>query len=180
VTNRDAPGTEGFVQIARPYPNAPTRIDASCSNFRLSLQSQQSLLVSNSPRKPGNTLCLATMSSPASRRTQRSSATPRRNVRSSLAPHNSSPGQQLRSEASRSSGLTPQRANGNIPTSSPLFYRSSPAGSATNSNGIVRSSPLRQDEDGVNGDSTPRASRPTVAGKKLQPTFQFSIPLTNK
>jgi hypothetical protein len=117
--------------------------------------------------KPGNTLDLSTMSSPASRRTQRSSATPRRSARSSLAPHNSSPGQQLRSEASRSSGLTPQRANGNIPTSSPLFFRSSPAGSATNSYGIGRSSPLRQDEDGVNGDSTPRASRPTVAGKKI-------------
>ena len=126
-----------------------------------------------------NLTSLSVMSSPASRRSQRTSATPRRSTRSSLAPQSSpaaqSPGQQLLSEASQPqsddgpSRLTPQP--GNIPTSSPLFFRSSPAGPAAN--GLNGSSPMPNG----NEETTPRASRATIAG--MYESFAFCNTITD-
>ncbi|KAF2835085.1 MCM-domain-containing protein [Patellaria atrata CBS 101060] len=107
------------------------------------------------------------MSSPASRRSQRNSATPRRNPLSSQAPQSSPAGadQQLRFEASQASGhggsqATPiaSRLRQNIASSSPLFFNSSPANGSGAANGAPPSSPLRQRSDVTDGDRTPRAS----------------------
>ncbi|KAF2457628.1 MCM2/3/5 family-domain-containing protein [Lineolata rhizophorae] len=116
------------------------------------------------------------MSSPASRRTQRASAsaTPRRSGRGSRAPQSSpapsrvTADDQLLSEASQvsdragpASQSTPRAggAGGLQPpqTSSPLFFLSSPANGAGPVNGDMSSSPLRSDRD-----MTPRASRQAI------------------
>ncbi|KAF2227870.1 MCM2/3/5 family-domain-containing protein [Elsinoe ampelina] len=120
------------------------------------------------------------MSSPASRRT----ATPRRSNQSA-APESSplqpgfGPDDQLRSEASQASNRqqsqetprgnrTSQETSQNPPTSSPLFYQSSPANGAASrslngalnvANGIGMSSPLRMSsEPPVDDAQTPRPS----------------------
>ena len=118
------------------------------------------------------------MSSPTQRRSQRSSAsaTPRRDQREPEAPGSSpmqtgfGPDNQLRSEASQASDLSLQvpgqgtpRANGAQapPSSSPLFFRSSPANAAAN--GVNVSSPLGQPPSS-DGGQTPRASGQTIGG----------------
>ena len=111
-----------------------------------------------------------TMSSPASRRTQRSSATPRRSTRNSAVP--SSPlargaEDQLRSEASqpRSSAQgTPRnhRVAQNVAASSPLFFNSPANGSSASANGAASSPPMIHSD--VDGDRTPRASGMNMGG----------------
>ena len=129
------------------------------------------------------------MSPPASRRSNRNSlnGTPRRSARNSDAPmSDASPpdadaaNDQLQSEADQAGEqTTPQagaRSSQNTsqsqapPTSSPLFFRSSPAGSQSQSqsqslnvpaaNGVNGSSPLRQQSDAASSQDgrTPRAS----------------------
>ncbi|GME41062.1 Mini-chromosome maintenance DNA-dependent ATPase [Neofusicoccum parvum] len=97
------------------------------------------------------------MSSPAQRRSQRSSAsaTPRRSQRNSQIPPSSplaaAAGQQLQSDASHASTPRSRVQQQHAPTSSPLFYRSSPAGSSAPANG-----------NDADGDRTPRASAMNV------------------
>jgi DNA replication licensing factor MCM4 len=131
------------------------------------------------------------MSSPEQRRSNRSSVngTPRRTTRSSQAPasspslpndqnENAAADQQLRSEASDANmqDVTPRgatRSSQNIsqsqapPTSSPLFFRSSPNGSQSQSQNAQQSagagapsSPLKRQVDAPSSDGgrTPRAS----------------------
>ena len=135
------------------------------------------------------------MSSPASRRSNRNSlnGTPLRSNRDSEAPLSDPPlpdadaaNDQLRSEAD--GGLQQDTPRGNArssqntsqsqapPTSSPLFFRSSPAGSQSQSqsqslnvpgtNGVNTSSPLRQRNNVASsqGGRTPRPSG-AVGGK---------------
>ncbi|KAF2478320.1 MCM-domain-containing protein [Lindgomyces ingoldianus] len=111
------------------------------------------------------------MSSPAQRRSQRSSATPRRNGRSarnsqipSSSPAPTGPEQQLHSEASQASERVSQNTPRNArlqtaSTQSPLFFRSSPVnGSASGAgNGAGASADAVTD-----GDRTPRASGITI------------------
>ncbi|KAK8236867.1 MCM2/3/5 family-domain-containing protein [Phyllosticta capitalensis] len=108
------------------------------------------------------------MSSPAQRRSTRSSAsaTPRRSTRNSQVPQSSplaaGADEQLRSEASQGSQRTPRaraQQQNNVPASSPLFYNTSPANGSTapnGANGVGVSSPTRP--AGTDGDRTPRAS----------------------
>jgi hypothetical protein len=128
------------------------------------------------------------MSSPDKRRSNRSSVngTPRRSARSSQAPTssptlpnngNAAADEQLRTEASDADmqdvNVTPRgntRSSQNIsqsqapPTSSPLFFRSSPNGSQSQSQQGGRAggagSPLKSQADGHSSDGgrTPRAS----------------------
>ena len=141
------------------------------------------------------------MSSPEQRRSNRSSAngTPRRTTRSSQAPasspslpndqnENAAADQQLRSEASDTNmqDLTPRgvaRSSQNIsqsqapPTSSPLFFRSSPNGSQSQSQNAQQSagaagapsSPLKRQVDAPSSDGgrTPRASGMGMGGRFL-------------
>ncbi|PSK46377.1 DNA replication licensing factor mcm4 [Elsinoe australis] len=127
------------------------------------------------------------MSSPSSRRT----ATPRRSNRPSEAPQSSplqpghGPDDQLRSEASQASNRqqsqetprgnrTSQETSQNPPTSSPLFFQSSPVngsqqrsldGALNGANGIGISSPLRQSSEAPMDDAqTPRPSGITNGG----------------
>ncbi|KAF2753749.1 MCM-domain-containing protein [Pseudovirgaria hyperparasitica] len=111
------------------------------------------------------------MSSPTSRRSQRSSqsGTPRRKGRQSQVP-SSSPApvtadEQLRSEASNRSSVrgTPRasRLQQTTTASSPLFYQSSPAKGSGAANGAGASSPLRRGA-GTDGDRTPRPSNLTA------------------
>ena len=118
-----------------------------------------------------------TMSSPTSRRSQRTSqsATPRRSTRNSQIP-SSSPlavgaDQQLRSEASDASQrlgsqATPRtsRLQSNVAASSPLFFRSSPVNSSGAASGAGASSSLGRPMEGTDGDRTPRASGQGVGG----------------
>jgi len=138
------------------------------------------------------------MSSPEQRRSNRSSVngTPRRAARSSQAPasspslpndqiENAAADQQLRSEASDANmqDLTPRgvaRSSQNIsqsqapPTSSPLFFRSSPNGSQSQSQNVQTvgpgppSSPLKRQMDAPSseGGRTPRASGMGMGGGK--------------
>jgi hypothetical protein len=133
-----------------------------------------------------------TMSSPEQRRSNRSSVngTPRRSARSSQAPAsspalpnngNAAADEQLRSEADDANmqDLTPRgatRSSQNIsqsqapPTSSPLFFRSSPNGSQSQSQQGGRaggaSSPLKSQADVASSDGarTPRASGMMMGG----------------
>lgn len=137
------------------------------------------------------------MSSPASRRSNRNSVngTPRRSAANSEAlmsdpslPDADAANDQLRSEADQASQDTPRanaRSSQNTsqsqapPTSSPLFFRSSPAGSQSQSqsqsqslnapagNGVNVSSPLRQQSDAASsrGGRTPRPSG-AIGGKR--------------
>ena len=134
------------------------------------------------------------MSSPEQRRSNRSSVngTPRRSARSSQAPasspalpnnngNNVAADEQLRSEADDANmqDVTPRgstRSSQNIsqsqapPTSSPLFFRSSPNGSQSQSQQGGRaggaSSPLKSQADVPSSDGarTPRASGMTMGG----------------
>src|ERR1700761_6957039 len=103
------------------------------------------------------------MSSPASRRSNRNSATPRRTSRASQAPA-TSPDNQLQSEASQAS-QSPRSSRGqpsakNVPSSSPLRFGSSAKSARSGiSNGADASSPLRQRTNASDGDRTPRANR---------------------
>ena len=100
------------------------------------------------------------------------------------------PDDQLRSEASqaslRAASQETPRANRlsqdtsqNPPTSSPLFYQSSPANgslsrSATNGFGV--SSPLRQQTAASSdGNRTPRASGQTNGGERVSPMQNFAM-----
>lgn len=134
-----------------------------------------------------------TMSSPEQRRSNRSSVngTPRRSASSSQAPasspalpnngNNAAADEQLRSEADDANmqDVTPRgntRSSQNIsqsqapPTSSPLFYRSSPNGSQSQSQQGGRaggaSSPLKSHADVPSSDGarTPRASGMMMGG----------------
>lgn len=136
------------------------------------------------------------MSSPASRRSNRKSVngTPRRSQQDSSAPMSDpslpdvdAANEQIQSEASQQQDTTPRanaRSSQNTsqsqapPTSSPLFFRSSPAGSESQSrsqglnlpagaNGVNISSPLRQRSDAASDQEgrTPRASG-AVGGKE--------------
>lgn len=174
-------------------------------------QSQSSQLQPSHTTAFPNTQRNANMSSPASRRTTRSSAnnTPQRRTqrasqqtRSSEPPMSDPPlpdaddaNSQLQAEAAASQQGTP-RASQNTqsqsqapPTSSPLFFRSSPAGSQSQSqsqslgvpaaNG-VGSSPLRQRTDaptpGVQsseGGRTPRANG-GIGGEQLKNAIRRS------
>ena len=138
------------------------------------------------------------MSSPEQRRSNRSSVngTPRRTTRSSQAPasspslpndqnENAAADQQLRSEASDANmqDLTPRgaaRSSQNIsqsqapPTSSPLFFRSSPNGSQSQGQNAQQSagassSPLKRQVDAPSSDGgrTPRASGMGMGGRLL-------------
>ena len=141
------------------------------------------------------------MSSPEQRRSNRSSVngTPRRSTRSSQAPasspslpinqnENAQADQQLRSEASDANmqDVTPRgaaRSSQNIsqsqapPTSSPLFFRSSPNGSQSQSQNAQQSagaagapsSPLKRQTDAPSSDGgkTPRASGMGMGGGRL-------------
>ncbi|KAK3717994.1 MCM DNA helicase complex subunit [Vermiconidia calcicola] len=127
------------------------------------------------------------MSSPASRRSNRNSVngTPKRNQNGSQAPNSDAAlpnsdaaNDQIQAEAEHSSQQNTPRGNANAsqetsqsqapPTSSPLFFRSSPAGSQSQSqslnapgvNGVGISSPLRQQNDAASsqGGRTPRPS----------------------
>ena len=127
------------------------------------------------------------MSSPASRRSNRNSVngTSSRRDRNSDAPMSDPPlpdpaSDQLQSEADRASQQDTPRDNARSsqdesqsqapPTSSPLFFRSSPAGSQSQSqsqslgvpgaNGVNISSPLRQRNDAASSQDgrTPRPS----------------------
>jgi hypothetical protein len=132
------------------------------------------------------------MSSPEQRRSNRSSVngTPRRSARSSQAPAsspalpnngNADADEHLRSEADDANmqDVTPRgatRSSQNIsqsqapPTSSPLFFRSSPNGSQSQSQQGGRaggaSSPLKSQADGPSSDGarTPRASGMMMGG----------------
>lgn len=134
----------------------------------------------------------STMSSPEQRRSNRSSVngTPRRSARSSQAPAsspalpnngNAAADEQLRSEADDANmqDVTPRgntRSSQNIsqsqapPTSSPLFFRSSPNGSQSQSQQGGRaggaSSPLKSQADVPSSDGarTPRASGMMMGG----------------
>lgn len=138
-----------------------------------------------------------TMSSPEQRRSNRSSVngTPRRSARSSQAPasspalpnngNNAAADEQLRSEADDANmqDVTPRgatRSSQNIsqsqapPTSSPLFFRSSPNGSQSQSQqggraAVGASSPLKSQADvpSSEGARTPRASGMMMGGGKL-------------
>lgn len=141
-----------------------------------------------------------TMSSPEQRRSNRSSVngTPRRAGRSSQTPasgpslpnnqnENAAADQQLRSEASDANmqDVTPRgaaRSSQNIsqsqapPTSSPLFFRSSPNGSQSQSQNAQQhagvgapSSPLKSQIDAPSSDGgrTPRASGMGMGGGRL-------------
>ena len=134
---------------------------------------------------------VVTMSSPTSRRSNRNSVggTPRRN-RNSTGPMSdaslpgSDPANQQqgtpRARAQSSSQNTSQSQQQAPPTSSPLFFRSSPAGSQSqsqsqslnvpNRNGVNGSSPLRQrnDQTSSQGGQTPRASGQIGAGKESE------------
>jgi len=135
------------------------------------------------------------MSSPEQRRSNRSSAngTPRRSARSSQAPasspalpnnngNNAAADEQLRSEAGDANmqDVTPRgntRSSQNIsqsqapPTSSPLFFRSSPNGSQSQSQqgGRAGGSPLKSQADmpSSEGARTPRASGMMMGGGML-------------
>ncbi|KAI9654350.1 MAG: hypothetical protein M1821_006666 [Bathelium mastoideum] len=118
------------------------------------------------------------MSSPTSRRTARNSgsATPARSTRSSQVPASSpmdlGPDEQLRSEASQASereqdaqGTPSALRQTGIASSSPLFFRSSPANGSTarpSGNGVNISSPLGRDGNTTDGDRTPRPSGLTI------------------
>ena len=148
---------------------------------RLAFASPSHLLHPSSPKHNANPHSLwkniFTMSSPTSRRSQRTSqsATPRRSTRNSHIP-SSSPlsvgaDQQLRSEASDASQrpgsqATPRtsRLQSNVAASSPLFFRSSPVNSSGAANGAGASSSLGQPMEGTDGDRTPRASGQGVGG----------------
>ncbi|KAK3335745.1 cell division control protein 54 [Cercophora scortea] len=119
------------------------------------------------------------MSSPAKRRSARSSqsATPGRSTRSSQpqsSPAPAGPSDAAAAETERAS-LTPRQTRASALASSPLFYQSSPAGGANNAassplrqmsnsqsttfQNNAPSSPLRQQTDTQStGDRTPRAS----------------------
>jgi len=149
------------------------------------------------------------MSSPTSRRSNRSSVngTPRRSQRNSNVPMSDASlpdangaDEQLQSEASQQEQETTPRANARSsqnesqsqapPTSSPLFFRSSPAGSQSQSQsqglnvpagtrGVGASSPLRQQSDAASsqGGRTPRASG-AIGGIYLSPPISTSVRLT--
>jgi DNA replication licensing factor MCM4 len=137
------------------------------------------------------------MSSPTSRRSNRNSTggTPRRSNRNSQGPMSdaSLPGSDPPNEqAARASQRGTPRAGARSsqdtsqsqapPTSSPLFFRSSPAGSQSQSqsqslnvpaaNGVNGSSPLRQQNDRTSsqGGQTPRASGALGAGENMSYT----------
>lgn len=138
------------------------------------------------------------MSSPASRRSNRNSVngTPRRNTQNAELPKSDASlpdadaaNDQLQSEANQASQQETPRASARLsqiesqsqapPTSSPLFFRSSPRDSQSQSqsqslqppaaHGINGSSPLRQqlDAGSSQGGRTPRASG-GIGGKMLQ------------
>ncbi|RDW77964.1 putative DNA replication licensing factor mcm4 [Coleophoma crateriformis] len=111
------------------------------------------------------------MSSPSPRKQRSSQATPRRTTRSSHAPSSPpDPSSQLQGEASQRDGnnATTPRDNHAPPSSSPMFFQSSPANADANRALRDVSSPLRQmtntqttQENGDSqsqGDQTPRAS----------------------
>nr|POE47973.1 dna replication licensing factor mcm4 [Quercus suber] len=127
------------------------------------------------PRKASSNIW-PSMSSPVSRRSARNSVngTPRRNTRTSQTPASSDPvlpdaddsAQNTPRAGTRSSQQTSQSQN--PPTSSPLFFRSSPAGSQSqsqsqslnaraSSNRIAISSPLKH-ANNSDGGRTPRAA----------------------
>lgn len=110
------------------------------------------------------------MSSPAKRRSQRTSAsaTPRRSARSgnsqipSSSPAPAGPDEQLQSEASqashRGSQATPRNSRlQSASTQSPLFFRSSPVNPSA--------SGAANGADESDGGATPRASGMTIGGK---------------
>ncbi|KAI9769174.1 MAG: hypothetical protein M1839_003778 [Geoglossum umbratile] len=106
------------------------------------------------------------MSSPASRRSQRSSqtGTPHRSARRTQQPPSSPPGSmsdaQLPNEPVASqSPSTPRTSRRNIATSSPILFTSSPAprAAATAANRMEMSSPIQQASDATDGGRTPRA-----------------------
>jgi len=150
-----------------------------------------------------------TMSSPEQRRSNRSSVngTPRRSARSSQASasspalpnnngNNAAADEQLRSEADDANmqDVTPRgntRSSQNIsqsqapPTSSPLFFRSSPNGSQSQSQQGGRaggaSSPLKSQADVPSSDGarTPRASRMMMGGGMfLKERILYALVLT--
>lgn len=105
------------------------------------------------------------MSSPASRRSQRNSqsATPARISRTSQQPPSSPAAavapRQATSEQQDANQGTPRVSRQNVPSSSPLFFRSSPVNGDATAHGADRmdiSSPLRQASGAEDNDGTPR------------------------
>jgi DNA replication licensing factor MCM4 len=137
------------------------------------------------------------MSSPTSRRSNRNSTggTPRRSNRNSQGPMGdaSLPGSDPPAAPEGASQQGTPRAGARSsqntsqsqapPTSSPLFFRSSPAGSESQSqsqslnvpgaNGVNASSPLRQqnNEGSSQGGQTPRASGAIGAGENIRKLY---------
>ncbi|KAH0537877.1 hypothetical protein FGG08_005429 [Glutinoglossum americanum] len=124
------------------------------------------------------------MSSPTSRRSQRSSqaGTPRRSARQAQRPPSSPPGTapdnaQLRSEATASQPpSTPRALRRNIPTSSPILFSSSPThGSAAGlADRMQISPPAQQASDATDGDTTPKARQ--AIGAPLQQEIDPLMP----
>ncbi|MCJ1309593.1 hypothetical protein MMC25_003253 [Agyrium rufum] len=110
------------------------------------------------------------MSSPAQRRSQRASqsSTPLRHARNSSTPNTpTGPAPTSRTNGFLDPQATPRASQRNVPTSSPLFFNSSPANGQTAGNGNHRmdiSSPVRQAssvaDESVNGVRIPRDSSP--------------------
>ena len=134
------------------------------------------------------------MSSPAARRSQRNSlsATPARSNRNSLQPPSSPVAAMAPNQTQAQAGLTaasslqrqsqgtPRASQHNIASSSPLFFRSSPANGTNlpNANdGMEISSPLRQAPSMAGDDNTPRGrAQPPHGMLILQSQVIFTKP----
>lgn len=121
-----------------------------------------------------------TMSSPASRRSARNSATPRRNARTSLAPQSSPQGAdaQLRSEASQvsqrgSANGTPRSAGDrqtrNFESMTP-FFESSPA---PNGSGEQQEAAMEDGDRTPRASGTARSTHPHPSGLRLLLTCHY-------
>lgn len=179
-----------FGRVAREDFVAPRNATNACLTFTTTpLRKWHTATCTTSRTQP------PTMSSPEQRRSNRSSVngTPRRSARSSQAPAsspalpnngNAAADEQLRSEADDANmqDVTPRgntRSSQNIsqsqapPTSSPLFFRSSPNGSQSQSQqggrAVGASSPLKSQADVPSSDGarTPRASGMMMGGGML-------------
>lgn len=127
------------------------------------------------------------MSSPSHRRQRSSQSTPRRTTRSSHAPSSPpDPSSQLQGEASQHNGNnTTPRGHRAPPSSSPMFFQSSPADADGNRALRDVSSPLRQmtntqttqqnGDSQSQGDRTPRASGQFIGSEILLEQSGFYV-----
>ena len=114
------------------------------------------------------------MSSPTSRRSQRNSstATPARSTRNSQVQLGSPSGVMADQEQQIPTQATPRASRQGVPSSSPLFFRSSPVVGRTVPSGATDamdlSSPLKHASTAIDGDRTPRGPSRAIAGSKYQ------------